>query len=262
MSRRRPPAKKRPPSSGKSADPSSSLPRDASVAERSLTKATPSPAVRWVLSFWLVFHLVALVISYTGVVEPSSLHARLMTVIHPYVRPTHFAADDRPVYLTHGGSDEQPHRIQITARSVVEIDSAGEREWVTVGPGEREGLAATPGFAVSDRVARWLATAAMLSENDQPSMVADLLLPIAESEPKIQAIRIVRYPTDLSDVTAEVETPYVARVIREGGAIALVQLKERRLSSVPMMESNDAASQSAEFIQREVGDTQATGASE
>ena len=102
----------------------------------------------------------------------------------------------------------------------------------------------------------------MLSENDQPCMVADLLLPIAESDPKIQAIRIVRYPTDLSDVTAEVEAPYVARVIREGGAIALVQLKERRVSSVPLMDSNDAAAESAELIQREVGASQATGASQ
>jgi hypothetical protein len=227
-----------------------------------VTEETPSPVVRWALTFWVVFHLTALVVSYTGVVEPSSLHARLMTVIHPYIRPTHFAADDRPVYLTHGGSDEQPHRIQVTTRPVADINSAGESQWVTVGPGEGGGFASTPGFAVSDRVARWLATAAMLSENDQPSMVADLLLPIAESDPKIQAIRIVRYPTDLSDVTAEVEAPYVARVIREGGAIALVQLKERRLSSVPMTESNDAASQPAELIQREPGDTQATGASE
>lgn len=261
MSRRRTPPKKRPPSSDKSVGPSS-LSRDESVAAGMVVDPAPSPVVRWLLSFWVVFHLAALVISYTGVVEPSSLHARLMTLIHPYVRPTHFAADDRPVYLTHGGSDEQPHRIQVTTRPVTESDAAGEKHWLTVGPAEDGGLASTPGLAVSDRVARWLATAAMLSENDQPSMVADLLLPIAKSDPKIQAIRIVRYPTDLSDVTAEVEAPYVARVIRDGEATSLVQLKERRLSSVPMMGSSDAAVDSADGGQLEAGAIKASGESQ
>lgn len=188
----------------------------------------PSPAVRACLSGWLLFHLLAITVSFTSVVEPSAIHAQLSKLVHPYLRPTHFAADDRPVYLAHGDASEQPHRLQVTTASPADfdsIDSIDTVSWRTVGPNRNAGL------AVSDRVARWLSTAAMLAENDQPSLVAELLLPIIEDDMAVTAIRIVRLPTDLSDIDAEAESPYVARVIRSGDLVSLVQLNPARLSS-------------------------------
>ncbi|MGI9471618.1 MAG: hypothetical protein ACR2NZ_08820 [Rubripirellula sp.] len=205
-------------------------------AETQSTTAPPSRGVRAALSFFVTLHLFALLISFTSVVEPSSLHSQLSSLVHPYLRPTHFAADDRPVYLSHGQSDEQPHRVQVTKQPITELTESGEADWVTVGPGEQSGFAATPGLAVSDRVVRWLVTAAMLAENDQPSMVADLMLPLVQNDNEIQGIRIVRFPTDLSDINAENETPYVARVIRKDDSVSLVQLNEKRLSSTPINE--------------------------
>ncbi len=185
----------------------------------------PSPAVRTWISLWLPLHLLAIWISFTSVVEPSSIHARFASLVHPYVRPTHFAADDRPVYLTHGNPSEQPHRLQVTTDPLNDMASVDTRSWQTVGPSGYAGL------AVSDRTARWLSTAAMLAENDQPGLVAELLLPIAQSDPSVNAIRIVRLPTDLNDINTETESPYVARVVRGDGFVSLLELKSSRLSS-------------------------------
>lgn len=185
----------------------------------------PSPAIRASLSAWLLCHLFAIAVSFTSVVEPSAIHAALSALVHPYLRPAHFAADDRPVYLTHGDPLEQPHRVQVTTASIESIDSIDEVRWRSAGP------VGSPGFAVSDRVARWLSTAAMLAENDQPSLVAELLLPIVEHDVDVNAIRIVRLPTDLNDINAEVETPYLARVVRVADRVSLIQLNPARLSS-------------------------------
>ncbi len=185
----------------------------------------PTPTMRRCLSIWLSFHLFAIGVSFTSVVEPSTIQARLSTVIHPYLQAFHFAADDRPVYLAHGDSSEQPHRLQVTTSSLTDIDAVDTISWQTVGPDHNAGL------AVSDRVARWLSTAATLAENDQPSLVAELLLPIVEDDSAVTAIRIVRLPTDLNDINAEAASAYVARVIRHGDLVSLVQLNPARLSS-------------------------------
>ena len=220
------------PKSGQS--PMARATREASENVNTGNQPLPSAAFRAGLSVWVSLHLVALLISFTGVVEPSSLHAGLLSLVHPYLRATHFSADDRPVYLAHGDRDEQPHRVQITDQPISESQPSVDVDWVNTGPGELAGATNYAGLAVSDRVARWLATAAMLADNDQPSMVADLLLPLVESDTNIQAIRIVRFPTDLSDINSEIETPYVARVLRDGNSVALVQLKESRLSATPV----------------------------
>jgi hypothetical protein len=88
-----------------------------------------------------------------------------------------------------------------------------------------------PGLAVSDRVARWLSTSATLAENEQSGVVADLMYPIAQSFPDANAIRIVRYPTDLDDINAKETSPYVARLVRTDGSIELIHLRPKRLSS-------------------------------
>jgi hypothetical protein len=201
----------------------------------SATGEGPSTTVRTWLSIWVVVHLMAITVSFTAVVQPSSLHQRLSEVLQPYLRPTHFSADDRPVYLTHGDTDDQPHRIEVTTDRVTGVATSGSLKWRVIGPAQRGGFVSTPGLAVSDRVARWLSTAAMLAENDQPSLVADLLLPVVTNESSIQGVRIVRYPTDLNDINSGVTVPYLARVVRDQDRVSLVQLKESRLSAQPRL---------------------------
>ena len=195
----------------------------------------PSTTVKTWLSIWLVVHLMAITVSFTAVVQPSSLHQRLSDVLQPYLRPTHFSADDRPVYFTHGDADDQPHRIEVTNDRVTGVATSDDLKWRVIGPAQDGGFASTAGLAVSDRVARWLSTAAMLAENDQPSLVADLILPVVTKQPEIQGVRIVRYPTDLNDINAGVTIPYLARVVRDQGRVSLVQLKESRLSAQPRL---------------------------
>ncbi len=211
------------------------------VDANSPSDALPSAGIRTWLSIWVCFHLVALFLSFTSVVEPSTLHARLSELVHPYLMVGHFAADDRPVYLAHGSESEQPHRLQITVDDLTEIDDVETCQWQAVGAGDYDAADASPGLDVSDRVARWLATAATLSENDQPGVVADLLLPIAQHFPDAKAIRIVRFPTDLSDVNATSESPYVARIVRSDDLVSLIQLNPKRLSSQAVANAKESA---------------------
>ena len=194
----------------------------------------PSVTARTWLSIWVCVHLLALALSFTSVVEPSSLQANLSGMFFPYLRITHFAADDRPVYLAHGTSEEQPHRLQITSDPLSAVSQVSDCQWRTVGAGDYAAAESSPGMAVSDRVARFLSTAATLAGNDQPGVVAELLLPIAQQFPEAKAMRIVRFPTELSDVNATEESPYVAGIVRSGDAVALIQLKAERLSSQPV----------------------------
>jgi hypothetical protein len=189
--------------------------------------------------------LLAITISFTSVVEPSGIHSRLSALVHPYLRPAHFAADDRPVYLAHGNPSEQPHRLQTTTASITDIESLGDDQWRTFEPAGEAASSAYPGLAVSDRRARWLTTAAMLADNEQPSLVAELLLPIVRQNPKLTAIRIVRLPTDLSDINTEEESPYVARVVRSGDLVSLVQLQPVRLNSQVIPAGKGSAAEGA-----------------
>lgn len=204
---------------------------EAGAAKLSGTRAVPSIGARTWLSIFLCIHLPAVFLSFAGVVEPSSLHARISALVQPYLMVTHFSADDRPVYLAHGVESEQPHRLQITSDKLFEINGERDCRWQTVGMGNYLAEDCLPGLAVSDRVARWLATAAMLAENEQPGVVAELLLPIAEHFTEANAIRIVRYPTDLNDINVVPSSPYLARIDRSDDAVSLIQLTPRRLSS-------------------------------
>lgn len=187
----------------------------------------PSSTVRTWVSIWVAVHLVAIAISFTAVVEPSSLHAQLTQVLHPYLRAPHFGADDRPVYLAHGDATEQPHRLQITT-ATGDPASLQSTNWREIDPLEGQ---AKPGLASSDRMGRYVATIALLAGNEQPSLVAELLLPIATSNPELTVIRVVRLPTDLNEINTGVETVYLARIVRRGESVSLVQLREARLSS-------------------------------
>ena len=104
-------------------------------------------------------------------------------------------------------------------------------------------MASRPGLAESDRYARWLSTAATLAENDQPSLVAELLLPVVRGDESIRAIRIARQLNDL-DATIEdsLPAPYMARVVRRGDSVALVQLQPERLSAMAPPKSSPSES--------------------
>lgn len=197
----------------------------------------PKVGVRTCLSIWVSLHLVAIAISYTSVVEPSSVHARLTRLLHPYLRSPHIGADDRPVYLTHGEPSEQPHQLQISAAGG-SPDQIRESEWQTV---DSLGGNALPGLAASDRMARYLSTVTLLSENEQPSLVAELLLPIALQDSSITAIRVIRFPTDLTDVNTGITTLYQASVIRTADSVALIQLREQRLSAEAVLSTEGPA---------------------
>ncbi len=187
----------------------------------------PSDTVRTLLSIWLPLHLFAVFISITAVVEPSTVHARLLSLLRPYLQLTHFDADDRPLYLAHGEPSEQPHRLQVSSDEINNFDAAqSDQNWTTIEPIGRAG------FAESDRYFRWLSTAATLAEHDQPGLVAELLLPIVQSDESIRAVRIIRLPTDLnSTVDESLIPPYSARVIRDQNRVSLVQLQSARLSA-------------------------------
>lgn len=198
--------------------------RDQPGPNRPQSATQPSQAVRGILTGWLGFHLLAILISFLTVVEPSSLQAGFMDLVRPYLQLTHFGADDRPIYLAHGNSDEQPHRIQVTSRPANQLqDEPGD--WQDAGP------IGFPGFAVSDRVHRWTTAVALLADNEQASLVAELVLPLVEQDSSVTAVRVVRLPTDLSDINAEMETPYMARVVRRPNHVTLIQMNPARLSA-------------------------------
>ncbi len=201
--------------------------------------AMPSEAVRAAISIWLPIHLFALLVSMGAVVEPSSIHARLQAVLRPYLQLTHFGVDDRPLYLAYGDSSEQAHRLEVTDGEIQQSDAnvgwtnphfrAGDDSQLTI----VRGLAAEPGLAVSDRYARWLATAATLAESDQPSLVAELLLPALPSDGSIRGVRIVRRTTDLStSLDDDLPPPYVARLATVAGRPSLIRLQETRLNAI------------------------------
>jgi hypothetical protein len=185
----------------------------------------PSKSVRTALSLLVSFHLFAVLASFLAVVEPSGVHSTIVRLIRPYLQATHFGADDRPVYLAHGDASEQQHRVQVSMDALSDVESAESAKWEDAGPESSAGL------AVSDRIHRWATSGALLAETEQASLVAELLLPVAIENSTAKSIRIVRFPTDLNDILANPEFPYVARIIRERDEATLVQLKPKRLSA-------------------------------
>lgn len=191
----------------------------------SASSMTPSSKTMAVLSALAVLHLVTLAISYLALIEPSSTHARLLSAATPYLRATHFSADGRPFYLAHGTPDEQPHRLQFTRLNDDEAIDANTT-WTNVEP------AGIAGMAPSDRYHRWMTLVATLSESDRPSLAAALLLPLIESDDAIDAVRIVRLPTELTTVEQDAAPPaYLARVVRNPSGMSLVAVKPKRLTT-------------------------------
>jgi hypothetical protein len=80
-----------------------------------------------------------------------------------------------------------------------------------------------------------------LAETDQVGLTATLLLPLVESDPTIDAIRVVRLPTELTTAAQDAQRPvYAARVVRESDGVELVALEPRRLTTAPRRPADDA----------------------
>ncbi|KAA5543688.1 hypothetical protein FYK55_10855 [Roseiconus nitratireducens] len=188
----------------------------------------PGPGKRVVIGSLLVLHLAALFVSYAALIGPSSTHSQLLDLLSPYLRTTHFAADGRPFYLAHATPDEQPHRLQVATLSGTSNRLDATTPWRTIEP---DGPA---GFASSDRYHRWMALAATLNGSEQPSLAAALLLPLVRSDESIDAVRIVRLPTELTSAVEDAAAPpYLARVVREDQEIRLVAVQADRLTTFP-----------------------------
>lgn len=193
--------------------------------------AGKSTAANVLISIALAFHLVAITLSYSAIIEPSSTHSGLLGRLAVYLRPTHFAADGRPFYLAHATPDEQPHRLQIASGRDGALEIDNQTQWTTVEP------AGSPGLAASDRYARWMTLAATLAEADRPSLAAALLMPLVAEDDSIDAVRIIRLPTQLTTTVQDAAPPvYLARVIRETSesgpaSVRLVAVQSKRLTT-------------------------------
>ncbi len=194
-------------------------------------RSVPGPRLKRLLSVWLLFHLLVVGLSLTATVDPSETQSRVLESVQFYITPTHFSADGLPVYLAWGGASEQPHRLQTSnlkpsaAPGLFSLPIDDSR-WTTVPPtGPTGGLQ-------NDRYTRWLSTVATLAENEQPSLAAELLLPAVSVDSSIQAIRIVRLPTELTTIADDqAPPPYSAAVARKNNRVSLVQISEPRLST-------------------------------
>lgn len=203
-------------------DPEAGPPPAASQAA-----SPPSSTVMTLISIAVVLHLFVLLMSYSAIIEPSSTHTQLLELTAPYLRSTHFAADGRPFYLAHATPDEQPHRLQFASRGqdgTLSIDQ--ETRWTTIEP---SGIA---GLASWDRYGRWMGLIATLAQSDRQSLAAALLMPLVEADSSIDAVRIIRLPTELTTVEQDAAPPvYLARVIRDSGEVRLVSIGAKRLST-------------------------------
>ena len=192
-------------------------------------EAAPGTTTQRLISAAIVLHLFALFLSYSAIIEPSTTHSSSLDALAPYLRTTHFAADGRPFYLAHATPDEQPHRLQITSdRGDTTVPIDAQTKWTTVEPG------GTAGLASSDRYGRWMGLVATLAQSDQPSLAAALLMPLVAADPSIDAVRIVRLPTELTTAADDSAPPvYLARVIRGADEVRLVSIVSKRLTTSP-----------------------------
>ena len=158
-------------------------------------------------------HLFLVATSFLSTVSPSGLASQILAIGNPYLRATHSGADDRPVYLAHGNPDEQPLRLKVDGNGLLPDTIAGAGS--------------------DDRQQRWLATVALLAQQEQPSLVAELILPVIKRPPfpeqtvanNGQIVRLIREPTILSDMLDDQAPPiYEAKIVNDRGEIAVVRL--------------------------------------
>lgn len=203
-------------------------PADASgdIADGSISSQSVSVAQK-TLALAAMVHLFALAIGAVAAQNPSQTVSALAGLFGPYLQVLHFGFDDQPVDLVSVGGrqplsllvaateDQMPRRLEmasvLSSETGSPFDSSSESGdvWSAL-------PAVLPGGGADDRQQRWLSTLALLSERDQPSLVAELLRPalsLETSGEKPGFVRIVRRPTILSTVDEKAPPPYEAWVL-------------------------------------------------
>lgn len=115
------------------------------------------------IALLIVSHFFWVTTSLLSTVSPSGFVSQILAIGNPYLRATHSGVDARPVYLAHGDPNEQPLRWKVNDNELLPDTIAGAGS--------------------DDRQQRWLATVALLAEQEQPSLVAELVLPVLQRPP-------------------------------------------------------------------------------
>lgn len=213
-------------------------PSGTDIGSGSVYLAIPSPRLRSVISIWLVLHLALFAISLTAVVAASLLQIRLLDFAAPYMNPLQLRVDPRPIYLTHGEGDSEPHRVEWLA--------ADSRTWQP---------AVVRGGRGSERRRRYFLYAraiAMAAEREDTATASMLAMPLVEevmgdvdsgewNEGVPTRVRVVRLSLDSEaprplDESAE-KTQWEAAIVPHSGGRkgesrwALVTVGDRRLNA-------------------------------
>ena len=193
---------------------------------------------RCLISAGILLHLIAIVASWLGANQWCGPYLSFAEPLRPYCQATHFRIDGEPIHLTGGSDLESAFRVQVKRHGSQQRDS-----WKTIQP---TGIA---GLGGNDRYQRWVTTLLTLVEADQPSLVAELLLPVAARDERIVAIRIIR--VDGSE--NEVLPVYVAEVTRgsRSSSLALVQVPDPRLRTFRSRQPKASAEPSVQGRQGE-----------
>ena len=175
----------------------------------------PSRWMQLAVSAWVLFHFSSLLVTLLGSAvqgELSEGELGLANIARPYCDTAHFRVDSGPLTL----SGEEPLRF---VRLQV-LESGFGESWKTIEP---KGL---PRLGEHDRYARLMRLVVMLAESEQPSLIAELLLPIVSRNSQVTSVRVV----NLKELDAAI---YNARVSRRDGSALLIQVPARRLGTMP-----------------------------
>ncbi|WP_404305686.1 hypothetical protein [Neorhodopirellula lusitana] len=211
---------------------------DSNQSSGSSGDATALPRMGWrsrCLVLLVLVHLFLVWVSLCSSVQPSQWASSVLQIGHAYLQATHFGVDGRPVYLAHGKPEEQSLRLQLDGVSLLPERLAGA--------------------GADDRQQRWLSTARLLATEEQPSLVAELILGLmrhqtsgsddlaselmssvdlqdGQKDGQPVVVSLLREPTILSSVLDDQQPPaYQARVVVDEGRVALVRLLPERLTA-------------------------------
>ncbi len=201
--------------------------RPAITDRASQTPLPPLWAIRAMTTF-ILLHFALIAISIIATVAPSGLQGRILDGAAWYLLPTHLSADGISIDVGRGDTVEQFHRVEVG-------EGPGE-SWVTWGAGHDPSPAIESAISGGLRQARWqryLASVAMLGENQQSALAAWLGEPLAAELVASSAFRIVREPTLMTNVVQDsAEPPYTAAVVKDSrGVRRFVWTPPERLSA-------------------------------
>jgi hypothetical protein len=171
----------------------------------------PSPWIRKLILGAVGLHLCLVATSYASSIGASDFQTRALALFRTYLSIFHFDADGVTLAFSDSSASEKTHRWSTSTST--RPDS--EDQW---NPANDPASALTMGFAGGDRqrrVQRLLAAIARLGENEQGTLAAWLVTPIAKMQPEANFVRITREPDLMTNVVEDsASPPYVAAIIR------------------------------------------------